>query len=128
MDNNFYIQIDDNEEVIEITTRVFEIGRIVNKTKNKIIIDDPAISGTHCLIAIKDTKIPHFWVWDGNGKIGSKNKTILNGVRLLDGSSPVEIQKGCRIYHGDFILIGNHKVKFLISRKTLSDKDKDATL
>ena len=125
MDNNFYIQIDDNEEVIEITTRVFTIGRIVDKTKNKIIIDDPAISATHCLVTLKDAKIPYFWLWDGNGKIGigSKNKTILNGVRLLDGSSPVEAEKGCRIYHGDFILLGNHKVKFLISRKILSDKD-----
>ena len=124
MNNNFYIQIDDNKEVIEVTSlRVFEIGRRIDKTKNKFIINDPAISGTHCLVAIKDTKIPCFWVWDGNGRIGSKNKTVVNGVRLLDGSSPVETEKGCRIYHGDFILLGNHKVKFLISRKIINDKD-----
>lgn len=123
MKHDFYIQIDDKNPIEVSNTKAFRIGRTVNNSEKKIIIDDPAVSATHCLVIIRDAKIPYFWVWDGNGKVGSKNKTIINGIRMLDGSSPVESERGCRVYHGDFILIANHKVNFLISRTIIDDKD-----
>ncbi|MEQ9486157.1 FHA domain-containing protein [Coleofasciculus sp. F4-SAH-05] len=108
----FYIEID-KKKTIELTkSKVIKIGRGKANTFNFISIDDQTISANHCMIAVKDKKNPCFWVWD----LGSKNKTIVNGIRILDGLSDIEADKGSIVYHGDFILIGNCKIRFLISK------------
>lgn len=113
MKHEFCILNDDN--VINITNnKAVVIGRGVKTTLGFIGIDNQTVSAKHCVIAIKeDTENPCFWVWD----LGSKNKTIVNGYRVLDGASPAEEDKGCPVYHGDFALIGEVKVKFLISKR-----------
>ena len=112
MKHSFYIELE-NRKPIELTkTKAIRVGRGTATTPNFLAIDDQTVSANHCMIAVKDSKIPSFWVWD----LASKNKTIVNGIRKLDGSSDVEVDRACQVYHGDFILIGNCKIIFLISR------------
>lgn len=119
MKHEFYIEID-NERTVEVTNTI-KVGRGVASPRF-VAIDDRTISQNHCLIAIKENaENPCFWIWD----LGSKNKTIVNGLRKLDGSSSIESDKGCPVYHGDFALIGTHKINFLISRIT---NEMDGTL
>ncbi|MFP5270315.1 FHA domain-containing protein [Coleofasciculus sp.] len=118
--HEFYIQIDKLNPVEVTNLKAFRIGRIFTKEREiKFIINDRTISATHCTVSlVNDNKNPHFWIWDGDGKTGSKNKTVVNGLRSLDGSAVQETDKGCPVYHGDFVNIANHTVKFMVSKVT----------
>lgn len=121
MDYKFYIRIDKGD-LINITGRpAFRIGRTKNKLEpSKIIIEDKTISSVHCTILVcnEPTKRqPSFWVWDGDGTTASKNKTIVNGTRVLNGASAIESEKGCKLYHGDYLLLGRHEIRFIISKE-----------
>ncbi|MEQ9373290.1 MAG: FHA domain-containing protein [Coleofasciculus chthonoplastes F3-SA18-01] len=123
----FYIRINKGG-LIDVTGRAaFRIGRTKSKLEpNKIIIEDRTISSIHCTILVcnEPTKLqPSFWVWDGDGTTGSKNKTIVNGTRTLNGASPLESEKGCKLYHGDYILLGRHEIRFIISKEKSSKKN-----
>ncbi|MEQ9671311.1 FHA domain-containing protein [Coleofasciculus sp. G2-EDA-02] len=126
MENEFYIQIDQSPPIDVSKVKSFKIGRILTEKKEvKFLINDRAISATHCTVLVCKETNPHFWVWDGDGQVGSKNKTIVNGLRSLDGSAIQETDKGCPVFHGDFVNIANHTVKFLVSKIT---SERDATL
>lgn len=117
MIHEFYIEVSGTKaetRTIELTKlKAIKVGRGVADLFGFLAINDQTISANHCIIAVKENKEnPCFWVWD----VGSKNKTIVNGIRTLDGLSDTETDKGSPVYHGDFILIGNYKIKFLISR------------
>jgi len=122
MDYDSYIKIDDGTPISITNLKVFAIGRVRDLRLRipKFIINDKAVSATHCTISVcseSSKNQPFFWVWDGNGKVGSKNKTIVNGSRQLDGDGEEELRKGCKIYHGDYLLIANHKITFLVIRR-----------
>jgi len=118
MIHEFYLEVSGTEvaetRTMELTElKAIKVGRGATDLPGFLGINDQTISANHCIIAVKENKeSPCFWVWD----LGSKNKTIVNGIRTLDGSSDMEADKGSPVYHGDFILIGNRKIKFLISR------------
>lgn len=119
MNYTFYIKFDGN--LLNVTKLgAFRIGRDKSRLEtNKILIRDKAVSFTHCTVLVCDEsqEQPFFWVWDGDGSTPSKNKTIVNGVRALNAASTVESEKGCKLYHGDYILLASHRVNFIVSRE-----------
>lgn len=125
--HRFYVQVDKGE-LKEVTgLKCFTFGRVrFNQKENKFLLNDRSVSATHCTILVVDNpQNPHFWVFDGNAKFGSKNGTVVNGMRVLRGNSSIELERGCQIYHGDFILIADHKINFIISRDA---EDEDGTV
>jgi hypothetical protein len=80
--------------VAEIPGQSAAVGRAPD---NDIIIGDPATSGRHCRIEVRNGA---YWISD----LGSTNGTLVNGEPIIDK----------QLEHGDVISIGQNTIRFTL--------------
>jgi pSer/pThr/pTyr-binding forkhead associated (FHA) protein len=80
--------------VVGVPQQSAMIGRAPS---NDIIIGDPATSGRHCRIELRQGE---YWISD----LGSTNGTLVNGEPIIDK----------QLAHGDVISIGQNTIRFTL--------------
>jgi hypothetical protein len=80
--------------VAEIPGQSAAVGRAPD---NDIVIGDPATSGRHCRIEVRNGA---YWISD----LGSTNGTLVNGEPIIDK----------QLEHGDVISIGQNTIRFTL--------------
>jgi pSer/pThr/pTyr-binding forkhead associated (FHA) protein len=81
--------------VADIPGQSAAVGRAPD---NDIIIGDPATSGRHCRIEVRNGS---YWISD----LGSTNGTLVNGEPIIDK----------QLEHGDVISIGQNTIRFTLA-------------
>lgn len=111
----YYLRVEGHEPIDITSLGTFTVGRCGDLQ----ITNDLSVSRKHFLISLpKGGKHKQPWIFDGDGSTPSRNGTIINGNKCLRADAETEDDKGCPIYHGDFIQAGKLKIYFSVVQST----------